>query len=125
MPLKSSQKALFSNGGIFDSCSVFLKNNRLNSIAINGVRELNLCNEEAEIGFRSNPSSQYKKVSVMNSKLEEVTKKERGIDHDFLFSVPKENSYGKDRQFVGFKNPKLAQDFANLVYVLSSKCGKK
>ena len=118
-------KALCSNGGIFDGCTVFLKNNKLNSISINGVSEFNLCNEEAEIGFRSNPSSPYKKVSVMNLKLEEVTKKERGIDHDFLFSIPKENSYGKNREIVRFKNPKVAQDFARSIDVISSTCGNK
>ena len=62
-------KALCSNGGIFDGCSVFVENNKLNSISIYGVAELNLCHEEVKIGFRSNPSSPYKKVSVINSKL--------------------------------------------------------
>ena len=61
----------------------------------------------------------------MNLKLEEVAKKKRGIDHDFLFSVPKENSYGKDRQIVRFKNPKVAQDIAKSIDVLSSTCGNK
>jgi hypothetical protein len=63
-------KALCSNGGIFDGCSVFVENNKLNSISIYGVAELNLCHEQVKIGFRSNPASPYKKVSVVNSKLE-------------------------------------------------------
>ena len=115
-------KALCSIGGIFDSCSVFLKKNKLNSISIHGVSELNLCHEDAKIGFRSNPSSPYKKVSVMNSKLKEITIKERGIDHDFLFAVPKENSNRKDRLIVRFKNHKVAVDFASLIDLFSSTC---
>ena len=119
---KDRYKALCSDGGIFDGCSVFVENNKLNSISIHGVSELNLCHEDAKIGFRSNPSSPYKKVSVMNSKLEEITKKERGIDHDFLFAVPKENSNRKDRLIVRFKNHKVAVDFANLIDQFSSIC---
>ena len=115
-------KALCSIGGIFDGCSVFVKNNKLNSISIHGVSELNLCHEDAKIGFRSNPSSPYKKVNVVNSKLEEVTKKERGIDHDFLFAVPKENSNRKDRLIVRFKNHKVAVDFATLIDLSTSTC---
>lgn len=115
-------KALCSIGGIFDGCSVFLENNKLNSISIHGVSELNLCHEDAKIGFRSNPSSPYKKVSVVNSKLEEITIKERGIDHDFLFAVPKENSNRKDRLIVRFKNHKVAVDFASLIDLFSSTC---
>ena len=82
-------KALCSTGGSFDGCSVYIENKNLNSISIHGVSELNLCHKEAKVGFRSNPSSPYKKVSIMNSKLEGVAKKEKGIDHDFLFSVQK------------------------------------
>ena len=115
-------KALCSNGGIFDGCSVFVENNKLNSISIHGVSELNLCHEEAKIGFRSNPSSPYNKVSVINSKLEEVTKKERGIDHDFLFAIPRENSNRKDRLIVRFKNHKVAVNFASLIDQFSSIC---
>ncbi len=117
-------KALCSNGGVFDGCSVFVKNNKLNSISIHGVSELNLCHEEAKVSFRSNPSSPYKKVSITNSKLEEVTKQERGIDHDFLFSVPQENNYRKDRLIVRFKNHKVAVDFAGLIDLFSSTCEK-
>ena len=115
-------KALCSTGGAFDGCSVYVENNKLNSISIHGVSELNLCHEEAKVGSRSNPSSPYKKVSIMNSKLEGVTKEERGIDHDFLFSVPKENSYRKDRLIVRFKNHKVAVDFAGLIDLFSSTC---
>ena len=122
---KDKYKALCSNGGIFDGCSVFVENNKLNSISIHGVSELNLCHEEAKIGFRSNPSSPYKKVSVINSKLEEVTKKERGIDHDFLFAVPRENSNRKDRLIVRFKNHKVAVDFAGFIDQFSSTCRNK
>ena len=64
----------------------------------------------------------YKKVNTMNSKLEEITKKERGIDHDFLFSLPKENSYKKDRLIVRFKNHKVAVDFAEVIDLFSSTC---
>ena len=119
---KDKYKALCSNGGIFDGCSVFVENKKLNSISIHGLSELNLCHEEAKIGFRSNPSSPYKKVSVINSKLEEVTKKERGIDHDFLFAVPRENSNRKDRLIVRFKNHKVAVNFASLIDQFSSIC---
>ena len=115
-------KALCSNGGQFDGCSVFVKNNKLNSISIYGVSELDICHTEAKVGFRSNPSSPYKKVSTINSKLEEITKKERGIDHDFLFSVPKENSYRKERLIVRFKNHKVAVDFAGVIDLFSSTC---
>ena len=59
---KDKYKALCSNGGIFDGCSVFVENNKLNSISIYGLSELNLCHEEAKIGFRSNPSSPRKLV---------------------------------------------------------------
>ena len=58
----------------------------------------------------------------MNSKLEEVTKKERGIDHDFLIAVPRENSNRKDRLIVRFKNHKVAVDFASLIDQFSSIC---
>ena len=58
----------------------------------------------------------------MNSKLEEVTKKERGIDHDFLFAVPRENSNRKDRFIVRFKNHKVSVDFASLIDHISSTC---
>ncbi len=119
---KDKYKALCSNGGQFDGCSVFVKNNKLNSISIYGVSELDICHKEAKVGFRSNPSSPYKKVNTMNSKLEEITKKERGIDHDFLFSVPKENSYRKDRLIVRFKNHKVAVDFAGVIDLFSSTC---
>ena len=95
---------------------------KLNIISIYGVSELDICHTEAKVGFRSNPSSPYKKVSTMNSKLEEITKKERGIDHDFLFSVPKENSYRKDRLIVRFKNHKVAVDFAGVIDLFSSTC---
>ena len=122
---KDKYKALCSNGGIFDGCSVFIENNKLNSISIHGVSELNLCHEEAKIGFRSNPSSPYKKVSFVNSKLEEITKKERGIDHDFLFAVPRENSNRKDRLIVRFKNHKVAVDFAGFIDQFSSTCRNK
>ena len=117
-------KALCSNGGLFDGCSVYVKNNKLNSISIHGVSELNLCHAGAKVGFRSNPASPYKKVSIMNSNLEGVAKKERGIDHDFLFSVPKENSSRKDRLIVRFKNHKVAVDFAGLIDLFSSTCKK-
>ena len=60
-------KALCSNGGIFDGCSVFVKNSKLNSISIHGVSELNLCHEEAKIGFRSNPSSPHHCINLFNS----------------------------------------------------------
>ena len=73
-------KALCSKGGVFDGCSVFFKNSELNSISIYGASELNLCREDAKIGYRSNPSSPYKKIGFTNSKLKETTKKERGID---------------------------------------------
>ena len=119
---KDKYKALCSNGGQFDGCSVFVKNNKLNSISIYGVSELDICHTEAKVGFRSNPSSPYKKINTMNSKLEEITKKERGIDHDFLFSVPKENSYRKDRLIVRFKNHKVAVDFAGVIDLFSSTC---
>ena len=58
----------------------------------------------------------------MNSKLEEVTKKERGIDHDFLFAVPRENINRKNRLIVRFKNHKVAVDFASLIEDISSRC---
>ena len=45
-------KALCSNGGQFDGCSVFVKNNKLNSISIYGVSELDICHTEAKGGFR-------------------------------------------------------------------------
>ena len=115
-------KALCSKGGVFDGCSVFFKNNQLNSISIYGVSELNLCHEEAKIGFRSNPSSPYTKIGFTNTKLKEITKKERGIDHDFLFSIPNQNSLRKDRLIVRFKNHRVAVDFAGSIDLLSSKC---
>ena len=37
---KDRYKALCSDGGIFDGCSVFVENNKLNSISIHGVSEI-------------------------------------------------------------------------------------
>ena len=62
-------KALCSKGGVFDGCSVFFKNNELNRISFYGVSELNLCREDAKIGYRSNLSSPYKTIGFTNSKL--------------------------------------------------------
>ena len=115
-------KALCSKGGVFDGCSVFFKNSELNSISIYGASELNLCREDAKIGYRSNPSSPYKTIGFTNSKLKEITKKERGIDHDFLFSIPNANSLRKDRLIIRFKNHRVAVDFAGSIDLLSSKC---
>jgi len=115
-------EALCASGGGFDGCSVFIENQSINSISINGAKELYLCDTNSRIGYRSNPASPYKRVGLTEVNLESIAKKERGIDHDFLFSVPKANSVRRNNLVVRFKNHKVAVDFAGIVDLALAKC---
>lgn len=115
-------KALCSKGGRFDGCSVFIKNKKLNSISIYGISEIDICDKFAKVGYRSNPSSPYKKINSGDDKLATYTRLEKGIDHDFLFSVPKKDSLLKERLIVRFKNHKVAIDFADIIDLYISTC---
>ena len=114
--------ALCAASGGFDGCSVYIENKKIHSISIDGVRELELCNENARIGYRSNPSSPYRRITSENNSLEEIASKERGIDHDFLFAVPKSNSARRDTLIIRYKNHKVAVDFAGIVDLAVSTC---
>ena len=114
--------ALCAVSGKFDGCDVFLENNSVNSISIDGARELNLCNEKTRIGYRSNPASPYKRVHKEKKDLEAITKSEKGIDHDFLIAVPKLNSVRRETLIVRFKNHKVAVAFAQEIDYALSRC---
>ncbi len=118
-------EALCASGGGFDGCSVFIDNLHINSISIDGAKELDLCHKKSRIGYRSNPASPYKRVGFTEANLERITKKERGIDHDFLFSVPKPNSPRKNNLLVRFKNHKVAVDFAGVIDLALDKCNSE
>ena len=115
-------EALCASGGRFDGCSVFIKNQSINSISIDGAKELYLCDANSRIGYRSNPASPYRRVGLTEVNLESIAKKERGIDHDFLFSAPKLNSVRKNKLVVRFKNHKVAVDFAGIVDLALATC---
>tara|TARA_Y100001968_G_C19413718_1_gene747775 strand:- start:1535 stop:2014 length:480 start_codon:yes stop_codon:yes gene_type:complete len=115
-------EALCASGGGFDGCSVFIDNQSINAISIDGAKELNLCHEKAKIGYRSNPSSPYKRIGFENTNLESIALQERGIDHDFLVSVPKTNSVRRKNLVVRFKNHKVAVDFAGIMDLVLSTC---
>ncbi len=76
----------------------------------------------SRIGYRSNPASPYKRVKLTEINLQSIAKKERGIDHDFLFSVPKANSVRKENLIVRFKNHKVAVNFAGIVDKALASC---
>ena len=114
--------ALCAASGGFDGCSVYIENKKINSISIDGARELDLCHEKARIGYRSNPSSPYRRITSENKSLEEIARKERGIDHDFLFAVPKPGSPRRDTLIVRYKNHKVAIDFAGIVDLTLNTC---
>ncbi len=114
--------ALCASSGGFDGCSVYIESKKINSISIDGARELDLCHEKARIGYRSNPSSPYKRISSENKSLEEIASKERGIDHDFLFAVPKPGTSRRDTLIVRYKNHKVAIDFAGIVDLTLNTC---
>jgi len=116
-------EALCASGGGFDGCSVFIENQSINSISIDGAKELYLCDANSRIGYRSNPASPYRRVSFTEVNLQNIAKEERGIDHDFLFSVRKPNSFRKNNLVVRFKNHKVAVDFAGIVDLALAKCG--
>ena len=114
--------ALCAAGGRFDLCDVYIKNQALSSISIDGARELSLCDQQARIGYRSNPASPYKRVSVENQNLVQIVTKEKGIDHDFLFAVPRPNSPRRETLIIRFKNHKVAIDFAQKEDKVLSTC---
>ncbi len=114
--------ALCAVSGKFDGCDVFLENNSVNSISIDGARELNLCNEKTRIGYRSNPASPYKRVHKEKKDLEAIAKSEKGIDHDFLIAVPKLNSVRRETLIVRFKNHRVAVAFAKEIDNALTRC---
>ncbi len=114
--------ALCAVSGGFDGCSVYIEKKKINSISIDGARELDLCHEKARIGYRSNPSSPYRRISSDNNSLEKIASKEKGIDHDFLFAVPKPDSPRRETLIVRYKNHKVAVDFAGIVDLALNTC---
>ena len=114
--------ALCAVSGKFDGCDVSLENNSVNSISIDGARDLDLCNEKTRIGYRSNPASPYKRVHKEKKDLEEIAKSEKGIDHDFLIAVPKLNSVRRETLIVRFKNHRVAVAFAKEIDNALTRC---
>ena len=106
----------------FSRCSVEFEENQLVFVSIDGFNEMNFCSRKS-ISYRSNPSSPYRKVSGSESMIVNTVKKERGIDHDFLFKYMNNNSQGRaTRIIVRFKNHKVASNFAEKISESIKSC---
>ena len=104
--------SLCAMSGAFSRCSVQFEENQLAFVSMDGFNEMNFCSRKS-ISYRSNPSSPYRKISGSESMIVNTVKKERGIDHDFLFKYANDNSQGRaTRIVVRFKNHKVAINFA-------------
>ena len=107
--------SLCAMNGAFSRCSVEFEENQLIFVSMDGFNEMDYCSRKS-ISYRSNPSSPYKKVSGSESMIVNTVKREKGIDHDFLFKYANNNSQERaSRVIVRFKNHKVAVNFAEKV----------
>ena len=114
--------SLCAVSGAFSRCSVEFEENQLVFVSMDGFNEMNFCSRKS-ISYRSNPSSPYRKVSGSESMIVNAVKGEKGIDHDFLFKYPNNNSQGRaSRIIVRFKNHKVAINFAEKISESMESC---
>ena len=114
--------SLCAVSGAFSRCSVEFEENQLVFVSMDGFNEMNFCSRKS-ISYRSNPSSPYRKVSGSESMIVNAVKEEKGIDHDFLFKYPNNNSQGRaSRIIVRFKNHKVAINFAEKISESMESC---